>query len=363
MLWIAAGIGAIAGLAVGWVVRGARNNSGETRIDWKTRLAARDDDLLEARKQLAVAAAEAQGAVARAHAAGTEAVELRAELGILRENAYERDREIERLEELVIELKAGSGEPDSELVATRIRLTEVETELASMGGKGALDGTDPIAELAEAREHIAELEELLEQASAETPSAQTDGRLEVLEAELATLQSQQCADPNAHRAEATIGFFEPAFDDEDIDDEAPLAPVVALRPLGDGSDPDDEASVPALVTDAPLFDEALYDDEPTAVVDDPEEAPEAADESAEPTRAEAASEDPDDLTEIKGIGPQIGSMLNQMGILSFRDLAALADLEADELSSMFNGLASRLRKGNWIDAARELHQAKYGEVV
>ena len=52
-----------------------------------------------------------------------------------------------------------------------------------------------------------------------------------------------------------------------------------------------------------------------------------------------------------------------MGTTSFRDLAALADLDADELTTTFNGIASRLRKGNWIEAARELHLSKYGEPV
>ncbi|HSG79485.1 MAG TPA: hypothetical protein VLD62_07900 [Acidimicrobiia bacterium] len=410
---------AIGGLATGWTLRGARNNSGETQIDWKTRLAARDDDLQDARKQLAAAAAEAQDAVARAHVATSETAELRAEVESLREHAAERDQEIERLEDLVIELKSGSAGPDTEFLATRDRLREVEAELAASTVRIPDDASH--AELDAARARIAELEHRLE-AGMEVIPGRFDARVEELEAELASLESRACPDPEAHHHSFHLDTIVPgpAWTDaiDDDDDDLPLAPVVSLRPLGDADPADtgaiasdvtdsdvvasdvtafdvaasdmaasgvidsdvtdsdvtdsdviasdvtafdvaasdviasevvhDEATTPAVLTDAPLFDEALYEDDAEAT------APvrEAGVESAEPVA--------DDLTRIKGIGPQIGGMLNRMGIVSYRDLADLAELDPDEISERFNGLASRLQKGNWIEAARELHIATHG---
>jgi predicted flap endonuclease-1-like 5' DNA nuclease/phage shock protein A len=370
MIWIAGAAAAVVGLATGWTVRGARNNSGDTQIDWKTRLAARDHDLLEAREQLAAAAAEAQSAVARAHAATSETAELRAEVESLREHAFERDREIERLEDLVIELKAGTTGPDTELLATRSRLREVEAELAASLTDGATD--DHASDLLEARGRIAELEARLAAPADAGPGDQLVDRVEELESELATLQSRECPDPDAHHTASIETIVpEPVWDDFlDDDDDLPLAPVVSLRPLGDADDNPVEDPVEqavddepvALLTDAPLFDETLYEDE-----DADEHAVAATDASDErPLAGEAAPDGeavPDDLTQIKGIGPQIGGMLNRMGIVSYRDLAALADLDADEIATTFNGLASRLRKGQWIEAARELHMAKYGEAI
>lgn len=385
MIWIAGGAAAIAGLIIGWAARGARNNSGETTTDWKTRLAARDHDLLEARDQLAAAAAESQAATARAHEATSTLAELRAEVESLRQHSEERDFEIERLEDLVIQLKAtgGEGEALKDLVAARAEIARLRTELDE--ARSAVTGDNVAAvqdDLTRAHQTIAQLEEQLVQA--ETLGDGGDipedvaSRLEELEVELASLQSQRCPEPDLHRSRPAplvdSVIPDPGFSWASVsveDDDAPLAPVVSLRPLGRSENvylpPSVEEyeitpSALDLLADSPLFDESLYEDDDLG----PSGRSGARSTSFEGKNGSAVTPAPqatDDLTEIKGIGPRIGSMLNRMGIRSFRDLAELGALEADELSQMFNGLASRLHRGNWIEVARELHESKYGETL
>ena len=409
MIWIAAGAATAAGVTIGWMVRGARNNTGETRTDWKTRLAARDHDLLEAREQLAAAVEETQQATARAHAAEAETAELRGEVDSLRGHAEERDRELERLEDLVIELRAHAAERGTEtsdqveLEQARTTIADLERRLEAAESAPApaptSDAEAPTVailqeQLDEARATIVELESRIAEDAAPRPASGDAGllrQLEELESELASLQSQQCPDPGAHRSESRATFLQTAVPDPDWewddDEDAPLAPVLSLRPLDDaGADTPDPAPAEAVEQPAEssldqaddhgddatvLADAALIfpDDEWGAedwTRDDdweplPGEAGEVAETVGDAGDGPAAPTVPDDLTEIKGIGPKISTMLERMGIVTFQDLARFDGYDREELSELFNGLAGRMERGNWIEAARKLHMAKYGE--
>lgn len=62
----------------------------------------------------------------------------------------------------------------------------------------------------------------------------------------------------------------------------------------------------------------------------------------------------DDLTRIKGVGPKLAKMLNEMGIHHFDQIAGWSDDNlkwVDENLVSFKGRASR---DNWIDQAKEL---------
>ena len=67
---------------------------------------------------------------------------------------------------------------------------------------------------------------------------------------------------------------------------------------------------------------------------------------AVPDRAEPSAESPDDLTEIKGIGPKYSARLNELGISTFASLAA-ADPET--LAADFD---PRADVGDWIAQAQ-----------
>jgi predicted flap endonuclease-1-like 5' DNA nuclease len=69
----------------------------------------------------------------------------------------------------------------------------------------------------------------------------------------------------------------------------------------------------------------------------------------------------DDLQELDGIGPSIASLLNSVGVRSFREIAAWDPRTIEWLTVREPQLKGRLRK-EWIAAARKAHTAKYGTV-
>lgn len=84
---------------------------------------------------------------------------------------------------------------------------------------------------------------------------------------------------------------------------------------------------------------------------EPETRPAA---KAKPEKAVAAPV-PDDLTEIKGIGPAMQNKLRALGITTFADLAAA---DPDQLIAKLKGSQplSRGRVQHWTEAARERAQ-------
>ena len=71
--------------------------------------------------------------------------------------------------------------------------------------------------------------------------------------------------------------------------------------------------------------------------------------------APSASTEPDDLTQINGIGPAFATALNALGITRF---AQLADQDADDLAARLAGhvtvTARRIRERDWIGQAARL---------
>jgi predicted flap endonuclease-1-like 5' DNA nuclease len=148
LTWALTAIGVILGLLLGWLLRAARTTEGDTPGDWKTRLAARDEDLQAAQQELADTVLQLQE---------------------LQTTVY----------------RNGNGEPTKELTEARRVLLELgrEMEAAELKVAGE-DGSD--GGLEAARSQIARLEEQVLRLEAEQP-------------ELANLESVRCPDPSAHR--------------------------------------------------------------------------------------------------------------------------------------------------------------------
>lgn len=62
----------------------------------------------------------------------------------------------------------------------------------------------------------------------------------------------------------------------------------------------------------------------------------------------------DDLKRITGVGPKLEQMLNEQGITTFRQLAALTDEQVDELQSRLPQFPGRIRRDNWVEQAKQL---------
>lgn len=62
----------------------------------------------------------------------------------------------------------------------------------------------------------------------------------------------------------------------------------------------------------------------------------------------------DDLTQIRGIGPKIAAMLNERGITTFRQIAALDEHQIEELGEALGSFRGRIVRDDWMGAARAL---------
>ena len=85
-------------------------------------------------------------------------------------------------------------------------------------------------------------------------------------------------------------------------------------------------------------------------------APKAAKEEAAPAAAAPLFKTPkgkaDDLTVIKGIGPVAAKDLNEQGITTFAQLAALTDADADRIDAAMPFSADQIK--DWREQAKEL---------
>lgn len=63
---------------------------------------------------------------------------------------------------------------------------------------------------------------------------------------------------------------------------------------------------------------------------------------------------PDDLRQIKGIGPKLNELLNGLGVFHFRQIAAWTGEQIAEVDSHLANFKGRIVKDRWVDQARYL---------
>jgi predicted flap endonuclease-1-like 5' DNA nuclease/nitrogen fixation-related uncharacterized protein len=142
------------------------------------------------------------------------------------------------------------------------------------------------------------------------------------------------------------------YDDDEIEDEIPLEFDVPMESTGSTLDAPIEFDVPldgaAASLDVPAEAPSLNGDTgvgPGADLDQP--APAA-------TGGDSDTTETDDLTVIRGIGPVFQKRLNELGIMTFRQLA---DTKPDMLDAEgINGVGVDLE--SWIEQARDLAEEK-----
>jgi predicted flap endonuclease-1-like 5' DNA nuclease len=74
--------------------------------------------------------------------------------------------------------------------------------------------------------------------------------------------------------------------------------------------------------------------------------------SAKP--AKAAKAKPDDLKQIKGVGPKLEQLLHENGITQFSQIAAWGEAEIDEFAEKIGSMGGRIRSDDWIAQAKTL---------
>jgi predicted flap endonuclease-1-like 5' DNA nuclease/seryl-tRNA synthetase len=70
------------------------------------------------------------------------------------------------------------------------------------------------------------------------------------------------------------------------------------------------------------------------------------------------SDEPDDLQEIKGIGPAIAQTLNELGVNRYYQIAEMSEYDIDRIAQQLKGFRSRIYREDWIGQARDLQYEK-----
>ena len=80
--------------------------------------------------------------------------------------------------------------------------------------------------------------------------------------------------------------------------------------------------------------------------------------AAEPQPLPSPPPDPastgDDLARIKGVGPKLVTLLGQLGVNSFAQIAAWSDADIDRVDAQLGVFAGRIRRDNWVEQCRFL---------
>ncbi len=82
-----------------------------------------------------------------------------------------------------------------------------------------------------------------------------------------------------------------------------------------------------------------------------------------------AKGDPDNLRLIKGVGPKLNSLLNNLGITRFDQIAEWKEAEIQEVDQYLESFSGRITRDSWIDQAKYLakddiagFEKKYGKL-
>jgi predicted flap endonuclease-1-like 5' DNA nuclease len=94
---------------------------------------------------------------------------------------------------------------------------------------------------------------------------------------------------------------------------------------------------------------------PAAVVTAPVAAPASAPVAAKPSGlAGARGGKPDDLKQIKGVGPKLEEMLHRMGYYHFDQIAGWTPAEIAWVDENLEGFRGRVTRDHWVDQAKVL---------
>ncbi|RMF34965.1 MAG: fused NADH-quinone oxidoreductase subunit E/endonuclease, partial [Alphaproteobacteria bacterium] len=75
-----------------------------------------------------------------------------------------------------------------------------------------------------------------------------------------------------------------------------------------------------------------------------------------PTLSAPRDGKPDNLKEIKGVGPKLEALLNRLGFYHFDQIAAWSEAEIEWVDAHLEGFRGRIRRDDWIAQAKILAQ-------
>lgn len=75
-----------------------------------------------------------------------------------------------------------------------------------------------------------------------------------------------------------------------------------------------------------------------------------------PKPAKAAKAKPDDLKQIKGVGPKLEDLLHENGVTRFDQIAAWTESEIDSFAEKIGSMGGRIRSDDWVAQAKILSE-------
>ncbi|MGK6320790.1 hypothetical protein [Sphingomonas sp. DT-204] len=102
------------------------------------------------------------------------------------------------------------------------------------------------------------------------------------------------------------------------------------------------APPPPPLADTPVAAAAPFEAAPAAM---------AADLATPPPTSSLSPEGADDFTRLKGVGPKLAARLNELGITSYAQIAALTPEQAADLDAQLGTFKGRLQRDRWIEQA------------
>ena len=312
----------LAGVVVGWIVRGNRSSSEKLAINkgWQEQLEAQRQEherLLDQNKSLMEQNGQYQ--------ASNKDSKMRAsELSDALKEAFERRDELQR------QIK----DIRSNLEATVAERNQLQNEVDNRSDV-QVDNTD---QLSERDETITRLRAELRSWQERVPPLVERFRLRNEEAQL--LEAQLAAANNQIQAlEDMIGSDQTRVE--------PVDPEALGETLDASNDPDDDEADPGEDFEYSGEAESVDVVEAVAVFDKLN----SFDESMQR----------DNLKKIKGVGPAIEKTLNEMGIVRFQQIADMSEYDIDRVAQRLKGFRSRIYREDWIGQARDYLDRKLGD--
>lgn len=314
-------ITAVIGAVVGWMLRGNRAVQEKAAVSagWQDQIDAQrreGDRLLEQNKGL-------MEQVSQFQASHTDAKNRAKELSIAVQEAFARRDELQReIKDIRSNLEVAVSERD-----------QLQSDMASRASE------DDIVQQKDAR--IGKLTQELENWQNRLPPLIERFRTRNEEAE--QLESE------LDQARERIRELETARERSD-EGQTRIEPVTHPDELTDGLDASNDSAddcADALLADNDVLgDQPEYEPEPD---DDDDDDDDFDDEPVTGTHSTR-----DNLQQIKGVGPAIAKTLNEMGIISFQQIAEMSEYDIDRVARRLKGFRSRIYREDWIGQAREL---------
>lgn len=76
-------------------------------------------------------------------------------------------------------------------------------------------------------------------------------------------------------------------------------------------------------------------------------------------KGEAVEESPDDLKQIRGVGPALERFLRKRGVFSFSQVATWSQADIDKFEFLLPNFGGRIQRENWVRSAQVEHYKKY----